>query len=70
MATSFCPVCGRDVATENGRFAVHYNSGLLRCPTSDQPGDNPKVPDDQVTVEAPKKSPKKAAPRKKPAKRS
>lgn len=64
MATSFCPVCGREVATEGGVFAVHYNSGLLRCPTSDQPGEKPKVPDDQVTVEPPKK------PRKKPAKKA
>lgn len=75
MATSFCPVCGRDVATEDGKFAVHYNAGLLRCPATDQPGENPKIPDDQITVEpddpAVKASPeikpaKKAAPRKKP----
>lgn len=58
-----CPVCGREAAVDDGVFAIHYNSDLLRCEGSNQPSHSEHV--------EPEKQPaKKAAPRKKPAKKA
>lgn len=37
MSELICPICNLEVDEDDGTYGVHYNSGLLQCPSSRQP---------------------------------